>query len=243
MDSFPNSTTAISSNQEKVSEVMRIVCPVIAFLVLILLILNYTIKRCLLNNIDHETSMISDRELHDFVHVTIIDRPEPMMQNTTCYPQMVLNLDKAIPVLTYSSSLSPVNGSSTISDRNNNYDENCSICLCELSNGERVRVLRKCKHIFHKECIDEWLPFRSLNCPICRVPVIEVNNHERRSGANRTNRDSSGHERRRGANRTNRDSASLSRRININPYGWSMPFTSVMLNSDRGHYPNTPTIM
>ncbi|XP_026420500.1 RING-H2 finger protein ATL77-like [Papaver somniferum] len=240
MDSFPNSTTAISSSQEKVSEVMRIVCPVIAFLVLILLILNYTIKRCLLNssNFDHETSMISDRELHDFVHVTIIDRPETMMQNTPCYPQKVLNLNKVIPGLTYSSSLSLANGSS-------NCDENCSICLCELSNGETVRVLPKCKHIFHKECIDEWLPFRSLNCPICRVPVIEVDNHERRGGANRTNRDNSSHERRRGANRTNRDSASPSHSssININPYGWSMSFTSGMLNLDRWIYPNTPTIM
>ncbi|KAI3967661.1 hypothetical protein MKX01_039571 [Papaver californicum] len=227
MDSFPNSTTAISSNQEKVSEVMRIVCPVIAFLVIVLLIINYLFQCFPLynSNIGHETSassMISDRELHDLVHVTIIDRPETTTRNTTRYPQMVVNLDKTIPVLTYSSSLSvPANGSST------NYDENCSICLCELSNGETVRVLPKCKHIFHKECIDEWLPFRSLYCPICRAPVIELSIHERRSGTNRTN----------GYN------SSRSSSININPYGWSMPFTSLMLNLDQGLYPLTPTLM
>jgi hypothetical protein len=40
----------------------------------------------------------------------------------------------------------------------------CSICLqvCE-----KNIVETKCSHLFHKECIDEWIK-RSYSCPLCR---------------------------------------------------------------------------
>ncbi|XP_057795325.1 NEP1-interacting protein-like 1 [Salvia miltiorrhiza] len=46
----------------------------------------------------------------------------------------------------------------------------CSICLEDLKNGEVVRWLPRCKHIFHVECVDEWL-MRQGSCPICRKNV------------------------------------------------------------------------
>ncbi|KAK0605004.1 hypothetical protein LWI29_021794 [Acer saccharum] len=46
--------------------------------------------------------------------------------------------------------------------------EKCSICLNEYGNQDSVRVLTRCRHMFHKHCIDQWLPGRSWNCPICR---------------------------------------------------------------------------
>jgi hypothetical protein len=57
-------------------------------------------------------------------------------------------------------------------------DWRCSICLGDIqdSDGEQLRELVFCKHIFHRECIDQWLlskPFHSLNCPLCRGPVSE----------------------------------------------------------------------
>ncbi|KAG0469552.1 hypothetical protein HPP92_015595 [Vanilla planifolia] len=46
----------------------------------------------------------------------------------------------------------------------------CSVCLCELSDGEKARLLPKCNHGFHLECIDMW--FQShCTCPLCRCPV------------------------------------------------------------------------
>ena len=35
--------------------------------------------------------------------------------------------------------------------------------------GEEVRFL-PCMHIYHKECIDDWL-MRSFTCPSCAEPV------------------------------------------------------------------------
>ncbi|CAN1771955.1 RING-H2 finger protein ATL72 [Linum perenne] len=53
-------------------------------------------------------------------------------------------------------------------------NEECSICLGEFSDGERVRVLPKCSHEFHVWCIDQWLALHS-SCPICRNSVAGSN--------------------------------------------------------------------
>ncbi|KAG6535674.1 RING-H2 finger protein ATL52-like [Zingiber officinale] len=44
----------------------------------------------------------------------------------------------------------------------------CVVCLSEIRDGELVRVLPKCRHVFHVPCIDPWLKFHA-NCPICRA--------------------------------------------------------------------------
>ncbi|CAK7350462.1 unnamed protein product [Dovyalis caffra] len=44
----------------------------------------------------------------------------------------------------------------------------CSICLGAVVEGDTVRVLPNCKHMFHVECIDMWLGSHS-TCPICRT--------------------------------------------------------------------------
>ncbi|KAK9124563.1 hypothetical protein Sjap_014165 [Stephania japonica] len=46
----------------------------------------------------------------------------------------------------------------------------CAICLSVFEDDEMGRVLPKCQHCFHVECIDMWLQWRS-NCPICRAIV------------------------------------------------------------------------
>ncbi|KAG0499646.1 hypothetical protein HPP92_004337 [Vanilla planifolia] len=46
----------------------------------------------------------------------------------------------------------------------------CSVCLCDLTDGEETRLLPKCNHGFHLECIDTWFQSHS-TCPLCRCPV------------------------------------------------------------------------
>lgn len=46
----------------------------------------------------------------------------------------------------------------------------CAVCLSEFEDGEKGRVLPKCEHAFHIDCVDIWFHTHS-NCPLCRAPV------------------------------------------------------------------------
>ncbi|KAL4278822.1 hypothetical protein GQ457_03G040550 [Hibiscus cannabinus] len=49
----------------------------------------------------------------------------------------------------------------------------CAVCLCEVVEGEEARLLPKCNHGFHVECIDMWLKSHT-TCPLCRNSVVAV---------------------------------------------------------------------
>lgn len=46
----------------------------------------------------------------------------------------------------------------------------CAVCLSELVDGEKARLLPKCNHGFHVDCIDMWFQSHS-TCPLCRNSV------------------------------------------------------------------------
>jgi len=49
-----------------------------------------------------------------------------------------------------------------------NSNSSCSICLDYYMDNDKIRVLSKCKHIYHKNCIDKWVQ-KNNTCPICRT--------------------------------------------------------------------------
>ncbi|XP_028789808.1 RING-H2 finger protein ATL43-like [Neltuma alba] len=46
----------------------------------------------------------------------------------------------------------------------------CAVCLTPFESVEVLRLLPKCKHAFHVECVDTWLDAHS-TCPLCRYRV------------------------------------------------------------------------
>lgn len=46
----------------------------------------------------------------------------------------------------------------------------CAVCLSRFEDVEVLRLLPKCKHAFHINCIDQWLEKHS-SCPLCRHKV------------------------------------------------------------------------
>ncbi|XP_051131167.1 E3 ubiquitin-protein ligase ATL42-like [Andrographis paniculata] len=46
----------------------------------------------------------------------------------------------------------------------------CAVCLAKFEDVEVLRLLPKCKHAFHIDCIDQWLEKHS-TCPLCRHKV------------------------------------------------------------------------
>lgn len=56
----------------------------------------------------------------------------------------------------------------------------CSICLEAYAIGDRVawdRHDHTCLHVFHEECITEWLMTHN-DCPSCRLRLIKADEHE-----------------------------------------------------------------
>ncbi|WCJ23298.1 hypothetical protein M5689_005330 [Euphorbia peplus] len=61
---------------------------------------------------------------------------------------------------------------------NNSINNECLIFLDEFKSEDKCGVLIRCKHVYHKFCIDQWLaiqeercPGVEPSCPVCRAPV------------------------------------------------------------------------
>ncbi|XP_076937586.1 uncharacterized protein LOC143605312 [Bidens hawaiensis] len=59
-------------------------------------------------------------------------------------------------------------------------DSDCPVCLGVFQDDDRLRLLPKCSHAFHVECIDTWLRSHQ-NCPLCRAPVASVGQTDQNS--------------------------------------------------------------
>ncbi|CAL9121204.1 unnamed protein product, partial [Musa textilis] len=46
----------------------------------------------------------------------------------------------------------------------------CAVCQCRFDVAELRRLLPRCKHAFHVDCVDRWLAAHS-TCPLCRCKV------------------------------------------------------------------------
>jgi hypothetical protein len=87
------------------------------------------------------------------------------------FQNMFLNEMNPIPITLDTDVLNSfeLNKYSDIKEKENDY-RLCPICLIEHEDEDVVRIL-KCKHFFHKSCIDEWLNKHSYKCPICRCEL------------------------------------------------------------------------
>jgi hypothetical protein len=57
-------------------------------------------------------------------------------------------------------------GSTRGEQRSHGKNERCAVCCVDFEEGDLVRRLQPCGHLFHKECIDHWLLEASTRCPV-----------------------------------------------------------------------------
>ncbi|CAN6278024.1 unnamed protein product [Urochloa humidicola] len=51
--------------------------------------------------------------------------------------------------------------------------ERCAVCLCDVVEVETAAWLPACLHVFHRQCIDQWLHKHGHStCPICRCDAF-----------------------------------------------------------------------
>ncbi|XP_062146586.1 RING-H2 finger protein ATL79-like [Alnus glutinosa] len=64
----------------------------------------------------------------------------------------------------------------------------CAICLSEFMEGEGIRVLGRCTHGFHAQCIEKWFSSHA-SCPTCRRSCLPASpSPQRTSEACQSNR-------------------------------------------------------
>ncbi|KAJ4901766.1 RING-H2 finger protein ATL16 [Raphanus sativus] len=78
---------------------------------------------------------------------------------------------RAIPILKFKKRRD-VDGpnDSVFTEGEENTSHECSVCLNEFQEEEKLRVIPNCSHLFHIDCIDIWLQ-NNANCPLCRTRV------------------------------------------------------------------------
>lgn len=86
--------------------------------------------------------------------------PPPLNSTThAAVPKPTLGLDPVaidgLPVVMYSATAEASPGAE------------CCICLGIFGDAEEVKILPRCRHCYHSECVDEWLKNQS-SCPLCR---------------------------------------------------------------------------
>lgn len=52
-------------------------------------------------------------------------------------------------------------------------EHDCSVCLTQFEPESEVNHLT-CGHVFHQDCLEKWLNYWNITCPLCRTPLMPV---------------------------------------------------------------------
>ncbi|XP_058184932.1 E3 ubiquitin-protein ligase ATL31-like [Rhododendron vialii] len=85
----------------------------------------------------------------------------------------------------------------------------CAVCIAEFENDDALRLLPKCDHVFHPECIDAWLASHS-TCPVCRANLAPSQNELGRGTELPQSNDSDGAENQSQSRSQNQDETQIS---------------------------------
>ena len=88
-------------------------------------------------------------------------------RNARRSPSMSEDEIKKLPSFDYNISIEEEREDSNSSSRSRSTLE-CAVCLENFKEGEKCRLLPKCNHCFHADCIDSWLA-KTAACPVCRT--------------------------------------------------------------------------
>ncbi|XP_057788769.1 RING-H2 finger protein ATL66 [Salvia miltiorrhiza] len=89
--------------------------------------------------------------------------PPPPPQPRTAAPHAALSRRQGLDAASISSI--PI-----VLHRESMSDGECCICLGIFGDDDKVKVLPRCRHCFHSECVDRWLTTQS-SCPLCRASI------------------------------------------------------------------------
>uniref|UniRef100_A0A5B7AMB1 Putative E3 ubiquitin-protein ligase XERICO isoform X1 n=1 Tax=Davidia involucrata TaxID=16924 RepID=A0A5B7AMB1_DAVIN len=56
-------------------------------------------------------------------------------------------------------------------------EQECSVCLTEFEPDAEINHL-SCGHVFHKICLEKWLKYWNVTCPLCRTRMVPQEEEE-----------------------------------------------------------------
>ena len=66
----------------------------------------------------------------------------------------------------------PISKYTDLEDKIKTMNISCTVCQDDFNAEDKVRIL-PCEHLYHPDCIDDWLKSHSYKCPCCRKPAAE----------------------------------------------------------------------
>ncbi|KAE8655365.1 hypothetical protein F3Y22_tig00117032pilonHSYRG00214 [Hibiscus syriacus] len=135
---------------------IMVIAIIILFLVVVFVLFLHLYAKWFWWSVEEPTPQSSSRRRRRFVFAPGQDTAHPLRATKGLDPTILASL----PVLIYSQE---------------EFKEGleCAVCLCEVVEGEKARLLPKCNHGFHVECVDMWFKSHS-TCPLCRNSVVAV---------------------------------------------------------------------
>nr|DAD33256.1 TPA_asm: hypothetical protein HUJ06_012107 [Nelumbo nucifera] len=152
MDNGSGSRTYVHKNYALSGKIM-LSAIVILFAVVLLIVCLHIYARWLLIRSRRRHNIRRSRHRTHIVFTT----SDPVASAYTVSRGLDASVLKALPIFVYSS------------DTHKEVLE-CAVCLSEFEENEKGRLLPRCKHSFHIDCIDMWFHSHS-TCPLCRAPV------------------------------------------------------------------------
>lgn len=95
-------------------------------------------------------------------HADLVSRSQSE-QPADCHDGLEAGIIDSFPIILYGS----------LCDSNDfkyEKESECSICLGVFQKEEKIKMLTRCGHAYHAECVDTWLRTRS-SCPLCRASL------------------------------------------------------------------------
>lgn len=154
---------------------------IIGVIVFCALCFSFCFMRCLISELrdalDNRISIRQERsnniiEMREFYRNQLIDVANRQFNlEETTYEidrQIIKSLQEKYKI--------KINYNAYFNNKENEEENNfCCICLQQYKIEENV-IEMSCNHLYHSECIEEWLN-NNPTCPICRTDVINENNN------------------------------------------------------------------
>ncbi|XP_010542038.1 PREDICTED: probable E3 ubiquitin-protein ligase XERICO [Tarenaya hassleriana] len=51
------------------------------------------------------------------------------------------------------------------------HEQDCSVCLTKFEPESEINNLN-CGHLFHKICLEKWIDYWNITCPLCRTSLV-----------------------------------------------------------------------